>query len=359
VTASTTSMPGFLVAMAGAEDVTWSIATFGAIAEFSRAPGEAGHAIEEGKTGEEGFRIVTPRGGLRYRHSPHAKIIAYEGLSKDPKLWSQGISICLPERDARMASAHALTETGPDVESFHERDRTHTMFDIGLGAPHIAACVRTSDADLTTVLRDHAGQSLFEGEGEGKGKGEALHAIHAHNPDRVFTSPLGRIEVATPIAHEDGETATGPHTHVLPELLATGRTHAATVPIPDGYLPCMNLFPPNPARDERGEARSFDEGDHRVFQAILAEYGDPAANAIKQQVIESIAAGHGPGDILSSESRPLNLPLNLSLNRIERTALRVTLRQVRYTTGHNPVLDDWLTMFETNNSDNNSDKGDS
>jgi len=335
VTASTTSMPDFLMIMAGAEDVTWSIATFGAIAEFSRAPGEAGEVIAEGPTGTEGFRIVTPRGGLRYQHFPHAKIIAYEGLSKDPRLWSQGISLCLPERDPQIASAYALTEAGPDVEAFHERDRTHVMFDIGLGAPHIVACVRTSDVGLATVLRGHAGHSLFEGEGE------ALHAIHAHNPDRVFTSPLGRIEVATPIAHANGETATGPHTHVLPELLTTGRTHAATMPVPDGYLPCMNIFPPNPARDERGDARPFDVHDHTVFQEILAEYGIPAANAIKHQVINAVIDGHGPGHIPPPESR------------IERTALRVTLRQLRYTTGHSPALARWIATYEPN-----SDKAD-
>ncbi|MBC8445011.1 MAG: hypothetical protein H8D75_00070 [Rhodospirillaceae bacterium] len=201
--------------------------------------------------------------------------------------------------------------------------------------------MRAADVELADVLRGHAGHSLFEGDAD------ALHAIHAHSPDRVFTSPLGRIEVATPIAPEDGETATGPHTHVLPELLATGRTHAATVPIPDNYLPCMNLFPPNPARDERGDARSFDEGDHRVFQAILAKYGDPAANAIKQQVIEAIAAGHSPDQAPQPESR--------SLSRIERTALRVTLRQLRYTAGHSPVLEEWFRVFESNTNG----KGDS
>lgn len=321
-----TNLPHFLMPLAAAEAVTWSIASFGAIAEFSRGPGEAGHITSEGGM----VKIITTRGALRFRYPSPAKIIAYEGLSKDPHLWSHGISICLPEQTAHMNNAHTLTEVGHDTEAIHQGDRDHLMFDIGIGAPHVDAYVRTSDKGLIAELRGQLGRPLFEGEQT------ALHAILAHSPDRIFVSALGRIEVATPIGHADGKTETGPHTHVLPELLAHGRTHAANVPVPDGTLPCLNVFPANPARDEHGNPRAFDEQDHAAFQDILAAHGAPAANIMKRKVCAAVADGNGPDCIAPPATRT------------ERTALRVTLRQLGHTLGDSSVLQDWRKAYEPN-----------
>ena len=47
---------------------------------------------------------------------------------------------------------------------------------------------------------------------------------------------MGRVEVFQPIPSPDGKSPEGPHTHVLPRLLAHGRLNAATVPVPDGWL---------------------------------------------------------------------------------------------------------------------------
>ena len=85
-----------------------------------------------------------------------------------------------------------------------------------------------------------------------------MEVILAANPHRVFLSRLGRIEVYQPIPPASGKSPDGPHTHVLPRLLKSGRTHPATEPIPDGWFPCAHLYPPHPARDGMGEARPFD-----------------------------------------------------------------------------------------------------
>ena len=76
------------------------------------------------------------------------------------------------------------------------------------------------------------------------------------NPHRVFISRIGRIEVYQPIPPPSGKSPDGPHTHVLPKLLKSGRTHAATEPIPEGWIPCAHLYPQHPARDAGGADRS-------------------------------------------------------------------------------------------------------
>lgn len=327
-------IPEFLQQLASHADVTWSIATFGAIAEFSYTDNEQ----TDVHFGENSVTIVSPRGALRFQVPPAAVIVAYEGLSKSPRLWSQGISVCLPEADAVFKSETSLKELGYDTDAVREQNKGDILFDIGLGAPHMQACIRTSDQDLISLLRKHTGTPPFGDDTT------ALHEILHKSPDRVFLSRLGRIEVATPIAHEGGETALGPHTHVLPELLAHGRTHAANVPIPDGVLPCLNVFPPNPARDDRGDARPFSSEDHALFQGVLLDHGEEAANRIKHQVNEHLSEGNEPS------------VMRKNLKRVERTALRVALRQHFHTHGDSDLLRTWREVYEPND-DNRKQSG--
>lgn len=320
------NIPEFLRQYATRSDVTWSIATFGAIAEFSFSDGEA----VETTVDSDGISMVSPRGAFRFNIPPHVRIIAYEALSKHPDLWSQGIAVCLPEADAGLPSKSCITEIGVDREAINTGKRDALLFDIGIGAPHVRACLRTSDSSLISFLRKHEGTLLFGDDST------ALREIIVKSPDRVFLSALGRIEVATPIAHEDGETALGPHTHVLPDLLAHNRTHAANVPIPDEHLSCLNLFPPNPARDERGNPRPFCAEENKAFQDIFSTYGNPEAVKIKRQVSRYLDDVEGPEAITAD------------LNRVERTALRVALRQRVHTHGDSTVLQAWRLAHEPN-----------
>ena len=102
--------------------------------------------------------------------------------------------------------------------------------------------------------------------------------LHA-NPHRVFISRLGRIEVYQPIPPPSGKSPEGPHTHVLPRLLKSGRTHPATEPVPEGWIPCAHLYPPHPARDGLGEPRAVRRRAPSMhFRQMMAACGDPATS---------------------------------------------------------------------------------
>jgi hypothetical protein len=68
-------------------------------------------------------------------------------------------------------------------------DRSAVLFDLGLGALQIDACVRSADPEVIAALRDSEGRSIFAA-----GNG-ATGVILASNPHRVFISRIGRIEV--------------------------------------------------------------------------------------------------------------------------------------------------------------------
>jgi len=227
-----------------------------------------------------------------------------------------------------MNQRRALTELGPDREALREQYREATLFDLGLGALQVDVCVRVADADVAAELRSHAGRSLFDP------GNPAMGVILAANPHRVFVSKLGRIEVYQPIPRPDGKSPTGPHTHVLPKLLQHQRTHAATEPVPEGWIPCAHLYPAHPAKDAFGRPHPFEPARHHAFQKMLQDFGDPKFYALKQQVLAAVAAGEDPSVIA------------IAGDRFARTSIRVALRQLKAADGMSPSLMMWLSAHE-------------
>lgn len=213
------------------ESCGFSLGIFGAIAEFMR---EAGEAFELRET-HDALSVLTTRGGVRVHRHPEAVLVDYEMPSRHVARRIPARALCLPEGAAARAGRGVLTEVGPDTGALREEDRAAILFDLGIGLSTTEACIRTHVPELIAALRVGAGRPVFEA--------GVMPALIAHGPHRVFVSALGRIEVFSPIPPPDGRSPDGPHTHVLPKLLAHRRTHAANVPIPDGLVPCLSIHP--------------------------------------------------------------------------------------------------------------------
>ena len=313
-------------------DTQWSLGTFGAIAEFSRDPDEPVTLRQS----DDAVSAVTARGGIAIQHHPRERALASESITKSG--WNQRIALCLSEADGAMGRRSVLTELGADTEALRASDRDSTLFDLGLGAPHADFCVRISDRDTAAQLRQTAGRAVFEP------GNPTMGLILAANPHRVFISQLGRIEVYQPIPPASGKSPDGPHTHVLPKLLKNGRTHPATEPIPGGWVPCAHLYPPHPARDGSGQARSFDAARHASFQSMIERFGSPESLAIKRRVRDAIMAEQPPSAI--------------SGDRHGRTSIRIALRQLRATGQVSPVLQSWLQIFDPAGLESEGDEAD-
>jgi hypothetical protein len=313
---------GLLAAQMADHETQWSLGTFGAIAEFARNPGEP---VELSRTDAD-LVAVTSRGGIRIAPREDMRLFASESTTRQS--WSQRVSRCLPENRCAMSGRTALTALGQDDEALREQDREAVLFDLGLGALQVDACVRIADPEVTAKLLSCARRSLFEP------GNPAMMVILAASPHRVFVSRLGRIEVFQPIPPADGKSPEGPHTHVLPKLLQHRRTHSATEPVPDGFVPCAHLYPAHPARDAFGRGRPFEGGRHAAFQSILHAFGDAASVALKQRIIAAIAAGADPTSVAVTD------------HRFARTAIRVALRQLCATDNASPALAAWMAVHE-------------
>jgi hypothetical protein len=308
-------------------DTQWSLGTFGGIAEFSRDRDEK-VSLTQSATGAA---AVTARGAVAIELSDRCRPFASEGITKTG--WSQRVALCLPADNCAMNRRTVLTELDADHEALKPEHRGSILFDLGLGALQADLCVRIDDHDTAARLRGHCGRSLFEP------ANPAMGLLLQTNPHRVFISRIGRIEVYQPIPPASGKSPDGPHTHVLPKLLKSGRTHAATEPIPEGWIPCAHLYPSHPARDG-----SFDAEHHDSFQRMIARFGLSETLAIKHQVGAAIKAGELP----SLQS--------IAQDRHSRISVRIALRQLKAAGTTSSVLQAWIAKFDSAAVDEGEDE---
>jgi hypothetical protein len=288
-------------------DAGWSIGSFGAIGEFHQRPDDR-IAVDRA----DNLCRATEKGGIRLEPEALSETVAvaFETLSPRAERWGHGLALCLPADNAAVPSREVLTELGPDDEALRPEDRGAVLFDMGLAQPQIEFCIRTADPELLGVLRARAGRSLMEP------GNPVMGTILSSHPHRVVRSRLGRVEVFQKIGGPDtgGISPDGPHTHVLPKLLRSGRTHSANTPIPDGLVPCAMLHPPSAVMGARGEDIPFDLQRFETFQVLLRLFGRPSYVAAKDRVLTALE--EGAEDALQEPA-----------TRLERTGLRIALRQ--------------------------------
>ncbi len=303
---------------------SWSIGSFGAIAEFQLGENETA----ERNLSFSGGTILSGRGAIRIDLSKDVQAAPYEILRRGNYRWLHGVNFCVSESAGAMAGRELLTALGDDKDALRVEDRDSILFDMGLGIPHVDVCVRTGDQDLIRLLRENAGTSVLAPDNP------AMGVIKERSPHRVFLSRLGRVEVYQRIGSsaKDIPTPPGPHTHVLPRLLKHRRTHAANLPVPAGCYPSLSMYPANPTSDDMDNFRPFDAAVHQAFQELLDLFGDPAVVALKRRTVEVVRQGEAP--------------LDDALDHYQRTTVRVALRQLYWTDGKSETLSAWRDAFE-------------
>jgi len=300
----------------------WSIGTFGAVGEFMRAPKEEAALL----LGNEVAEVVTLRGGIRVRSHDDANVIAFETLSSDGETWGNSIAVCLP-RPTKMG-VQVVRNLGADHEALRPQDRSATLFDLGVTRGFVSMCVRTDNAGLIAALGALEGHPLLSQDGV-----SAADLILKLSPHRVMLSPLGRIEVFSAIPAKEDRSPPGPHTHLLPKLIASGRTHPANVPIPESLQPALMLHPRSPWRDALGSRTLFDAALAEDFDRLLDVYGLQEERRVHAEVEAAVRAGVAATDFTWPQSRR------------GRAQARITLRKLAQS-GNAEILRSWTAFYD-------------
>ena len=300
----------------------WSIGTFGAIGEFHRDAGEAAPCGTEAGTASR----ITARGAIRIEPRAAAQVLAYDIPGRDPDTWTSELTLCMPA--AVPLAGGVVAALGPDDRALRAADRAMALYDLGVGLGEVRFCVRTADPCAIQALQSAAGQPAT---------GDMLHTLMAAflhaQPHRVLLSPAGRIEVTAPIPMPDGRSPEGPHTHLLPALLASGRSHSANTPIPAGWQPVLTLHPPGAWRDGLGRRTPYLHAADQAFARLFERFGLAEERALRSRVEAAVAAGLQPGAF----ARPSH--------RRARAQLRVVLRRLAAAGSRGPVAA-WRAMHD-------------
>jgi hypothetical protein len=293
-----------------------AVGTFGAIAEFLRPDGATREHEHAGRT----HIVRTDGGAARITVTDDVLTRAWRRPTGAGTGWSHAVALCLPAERAAGPARAALTELGPDDGALLDAPDGAVLVDLGLGVAHLEACVRTADADLLARLRAAAGRPL---------DAELASALVEAGPTRVFRTALARVEVATPIPPPTGQSPAGPHTHLLPALLAHRRPHAATDPVPDGHVAVATLFPPHPTHDALGREHPVDDDADAAFAAVLEVAGEADEVAWGRHVHDRVGAG------APAEAPPADL------SRAGRRGWETALRRRRVLDGPSATLAAW------------------
>ncbi len=279
----------------GAEGQLWSIGTFAGFMglELSGTPKEA-----------SGVTLLET-GTARARLTSGARLLAFETLSSEPRGWNHGIALCLPMtetpelRDRRLSvvtgdpGAIRAADLEVDREVGREAGGEAMLIDTGLG--HQA---------LRCFFRPAPGARQQAALMAGQHWADCREALAVLEGDWITETPFLRAE-----RQADGTCPV----HAIPPAGQRGLTHAATTPVPPGWLPFAHVFPPHPARLRPGLRRPFDPGLHAAFQTILSRHGRPDLTALKADTLARLDISAPP-----PQGRP---------DRHGLAVIRVTLRQ--------------------------------
>lgn len=304
-------------------DAQWSMGAFGAIEGFAAAADEPTTVID--RPGSQA--VVSDRGGLRLDDVPGLVPVAFEMLSPDRDMWNHAVALCLPIGKAAWTGPATIMELGPDADALRAEDRGLLLFDLGLPTQQARICLRTGDPGLIATARRAVGTTFATA------APAWLPLLRQGRHQRIVLSRIGRIEVCPCGASADDADLDAIFPGISLPLLASGRTHAATSPIPADLMPCGYFFPPHPARHRPGEPMAFDMARHQSFQALLHRFGRPSLVALKARVAAALDAGESPDHL----AQPTD--------RFEAACLRIALRQ-RHHIHPSPLLDAWRARFD-------------
>ena len=207
----------------------WSLGVGGASAEFM-ASAEADVAVA---VSDRELLARHPGGALQLRAVAGLRgFVAGDGETAE-------VVLAVHQSRVKAVLPRVVTEIGEDPHGLAAAVPGARLFDLGLGCRALRFCVRTGAPDLVAALRDAVGRPFTASDLRAR--------LVAASPTRVVLSPVGRLEVTTPIAAPGGTTPLGPHTHLYCDQLAVSRDRDLGAAVPPDYVAVARMFA-TPAR---------------------------------------------------------------------------------------------------------------
>ncbi|MEM6888117.1 MAG: DUF1289 domain-containing protein [Pseudomonadota bacterium] len=226
---TTEDILAFVVSTLEAGQGTWVMGVVGAVAEFTAASDQSVHATANG----EELIALTRNGALQMTINDDVRAVTFDppNMMTEPR-----VVLAIKRERGRIPVASGIANLGSDQRALLKEPNTR-LYDLGLGRKEARFCVRLAEGAADDALHRATGLPFLQ----------AVPMVGAplvlESPTRVVESALGRIEVQGRIPSQDARSPDGPHTHLLPDHLATGRALPAGMDLPRAYLPGAIFYP--------------------------------------------------------------------------------------------------------------------
>ncbi|MEM8554648.1 MAG: DUF1289 domain-containing protein [Pseudomonadota bacterium] len=220
----------FVVRSLESSSGTWVMGVVGAVAEFTAKPGADVSVRQEGDT----IVAKTDGGALSMRIDDSVRAMTFDPVSTPEN--RVRIVLAVKRERGRLPMADGVSDLGEDTGALIASDGGD-IFDLGLGRKEARFCVRVAQGKAREALEAVSGLGLAQS------LPSMGPALLSESPTRVVETALGRTEVQGPIAVPGGPTPSGPHTHLLPDHLATMRAMPVSMDLPRAYLPGAIFYP--------------------------------------------------------------------------------------------------------------------
>jgi predicted Fe-S protein YdhL (DUF1289 family) len=221
----------FVAESLGQRSGTWVLGCYGATAEFICHHDEPCDVSVTGET----ITAISDRGALQLTIGEHVRALRLR--ADHTRHGYPAIFLVVLKARATLRVATTLTPLGRDEGAIRPECRYDAWFDLGLGRADLRFCVRASAIELRDKLNQASGLPLADV------LQTAGAMIVTRSPARVVESPLGRAEIYTSIPPPGGQSPDGPHTHLLPGHLASGRATQPGVDLPTVYALGATFYP--------------------------------------------------------------------------------------------------------------------
>ncbi len=208
---------------------TWVMGVVGAVAEFSAAPDATTDVAIQGKD----IVMQTKNGAMRMTINDDVRAMTFDppDIAMPPR-----IVLAVKRERGRLPVAAGLKDLGTDHAALSQTTGER-LFDLGLGRKEARFAVRVGSGKARAALKAASGLPVLQN------LPLIAAALIAESPTRVVDTALGRIEVDGLIPTDGMTSPIGPHTHLLPDHLATGRALPLGMDLPRAYLPGAIFYP--------------------------------------------------------------------------------------------------------------------
>jgi hypothetical protein len=260
-----------IIQSASKTDSSWAIVRDGIVAEFSVVPGDKPSVSFENNI----LRIDTHRATLCINFDESIDFIVAESGAHGCSPWTQNVYLCVPKQDAKMSCRDKLTYLGhyKDVQDEGE------LWDLGVGNKTLDACIIAKDEQTNQLLKQKEGKYIIDDP-------NFLRELVIHSPTRLFKSKHAYIIVRQKIPREGEDEVEGPHTHLLPHIIKSGKHF--DVPVPKTMIPVLQTNPFGSVIDGNGDFHKWNGFDEDKFQRFLEKYGDQGYVSLKQNTRKKI-----------------------------------------------------------------------